>query len=626
MTVDVALRSIGFVPTAGSGRRVTVPANDRVEVRFPAATRRAGTGRWQVVAGASQGKVRMHDAATGELPIWTPATTEAFATYGTLDEGAIKQPIASPQDVWPQFGGLEITTSSTALQALTDAVLQLNRYPYSCSEQISSRLLAIAALRDVLAAFDADGLPDKPALEAQVDRDIALLVSRQRPDGGFGLWKKHERWMWPYVTLHVMHALVRAEQKGFTVPPATMQAGLRWLKQVERHIPSTYGPGARRAIRAYALFVQDLQGTPDAKKAKALLAETSLEDLGLEIQGWLLPTLHGAGATDEVDAIVRHWGNRVAETASGATFVTSYGEGDYLLMHSRRRTDGILLDALIRTRPDSDLVPKVVHALLAHRVRGAWGSTQDNAWVLLALDHYFRVYEAVTPDFVARAWLGEGFAGEHQFRGRTTERARIDVPMAWLVEGDGAQDLVLAKEGAGRLYYRLGLKYAPKDLDLEPADRGFVVERRYEGVDAAEDVSRDDDGVWRIAAGARVRVRVTMVADARRHHVALIDPLPAGLEAINPELATTGDLPRDPQASTQGAPWRWWWGPWYEHDNLRDERAEAFTSLLYAGVYEYSYLARATTPGDFVVPPPRAEEMYEPETFGRGATARVHIE
>ena len=45
-----------------------------------------------------------------------------------------------------------------------------------------------------------------------------------------------------------------------------------------------------------------------------------------------------------------------------------------------------------------------------------------------------------------------------------------------------------------------------------------------------------------------------------------------------------------------------------------------------AGTYTYSYLARATTPGQFVVPPPRAEEMYSPETFGRGRTERVVVE
>ena len=111
-----------------------------------------------------------------------------------------------------------------------------------------------------------------------------------------------------------------------------------------------------------------------------------------------------------------------------------------------------------------------------------------------------------------------------------------------------------------------------------------------------------------------------MAAPARRYHVALVDPLPAGLEALNPALAVTGSIPEDRQEETTATRGWWWWRTWYEHQNLRDERAEAFTSLLWEGVHTYSYVARATTPGNFVVPPPKAEEMYHPETFGRGAS------
>lgn len=50
-----------------------------------------------------------------------------------------------------------------------------------------------------------------------------------------------------------------------------------------------------------------------------------------------------------------------------------------------------------------------------------------------------------------------------------------------------------------------------------------------------------------------------------------------------------------------------------------------FAALLWAGVYTYSYVARATTPGEFIAPPPKAEEMYYPETFGRGASERVVV-
>ncbi len=149
------MRARNATLTSGAGRRLTVPANDRAEVRFPMAAESAGTARIQVGAVAGSDA----DAAEVELPVWTPATTEAFATYGTLDEGAVVQPVRAPLGAVPQFGGLEVTTSSTALQALTDAVLYLVAYPFECAEQLSSRVLAVAALRDVLKAFDAQGLP-----------------------------------------------------------------------------------------------------------------------------------------------------------------------------------------------------------------------------------------------------------------------------------------------------------------------------------------------------------------------------------------------------------------------------------------------------------------------------------
>ena len=103
-----------------------------------------------------------------------------------------------------------------------------------------------------------------------------------------------------------------------------------------------------------------------------------------------------------------------------------------------------------------------------------------------------------------------------------------------------------------------------------------------------------------------------------------MDPLPAGLEPLNPALAVTASVPEDP--SETPTRWWWWWRRWYEHQNLRDERAEAFASLLWDGIYSYTYEATATTPGEFVVPPAKAEEMYSPEVFGRTGTDRMIIQ
>jgi uncharacterized protein YfaS (alpha-2-macroglobulin family) len=294
-----------------------------------------------------------------------------------------------------------------------------------------------------------------------------------------------------------------------------------------------------------------------------------------------------------------------------------------LLLHSDRRADAIILDALIGDDPKNDLIPKIVRGLLAHRKAGRWENTQENVFALLALGRYFAAYEKATPNFVARLWMGDSFAGSQEFRGPSTGSRQLGIPMKYLAAQTTQQKLTLSKEGQGRLYYRIGMSYSPLDSQLKAADHGFTVTRRYEAIDDPNDVRRDEDGTWRIKAGARVRVRLTMVAPARRYHVALVDPLPAGLETLNPELATTEEIPEDRKDKKDY--WRWAWR-WFEHQNMRDERVEAFTSLLWEGVYNYSYVARATTPGLFVVPPPKAEEMYHPETFGRGATDHMVVQ
>jgi uncharacterized protein YfaS (alpha-2-macroglobulin family) len=634
MTVDVAVRARNASLTAGAGRRLVVAANDRAEVRIPMAAVRAGQARIQV--GAASGGAA--DAAEVELPVWTPATTEAFATYGQIDEGSIAQPVKAPAGVVPEFGGLEVTTSSTALQALTDAVLYLVAYPFECAEQLSSRVLAVAALRDVLTAFQAEGLPRPEEMREAAKRDIDRLRALQNDDGGFGFWRRGDE-SWPYVSIHAAHALARAKAKGFPVPDDTLERSRRYLREIERHVSSDYGREVRRTLQAYALSVRALSGDADPARARDLVREAGVGSLSFEALGWVLPVLSkDAASTAEVTAIRRRLANNVTETAGAAHFAVSYGDGAHLLLHSDRRADAILLEALIADSPESALIPKLVEGLLAHRKAGRWSNTQENVFVLLALDRYFQAYEKTTPDFVARAWLGERYAGSHEFRGRTTERHHVRIPMPYLQEAKRASDLLLAKEGPGRLYYRIGLRYAPATLILTSLDRGFTVERSYEGVDDPKDVRRDDDGTWRIRAGARVRVRLTMVAPSRRYHVALVDPLPAGLEPLNPALATTGTVPEDGGSDVApiGAPglggprhpghWWWWSRPWFDHQNLRDERVEAFSALLWEGVHTYRYVARATTPGTFVVPPPKAEEMYGPETFGRGATDRVLIQ
>ncbi|HTJ41383.1 MAG TPA: DUF6049 family protein, partial [Kofleriaceae bacterium] len=569
MKVRVAVRATNADLTDGEGREVTVPANDRVEVRFPAKTEMAGTARFQLAAASGS----IGDASQLALPVWTPATTEAFATYGVIDDGAIRQPVALPGQIVKQFGGLEIETSSTQLQALTDAFLYLVTYPFECSEQIASRDLSIAALKDVLGAFHAKGLPAPAAIEARLADDMEHLASMQNYDGGFPIWERgHESF--PFNSVHVTNALVRAKAKGYKVPPDMIARALQYLREIEQHYPAWYPEDVKRSITSYALYVRKLAGDVDVARAKGLLKEAGgAKKLPMEANGWLLGVMTGQKDTDAERADILHTlGNTVSETAGAANWRTGYADGNYLLLNSDRRVDAVILESLIQEAPKNDLIPKVVTGLLAHRVQGRWENTDESVFVLTALDQYFQTYEKTAPDYVARVWLGDQYAGDYTFKGHTTDRFAVDIPMKFVADAVAAKksDLIIQKDGAkGRLYYRIGMTYAPASLQLQSADYGFVVDRLYEAVDDPADVRREKDGVWHIKAGARVRVRLTMVNENRRYHVALVDPLPAGLEPMNPAIAVTGDVPRDPKEAK--GDW-WWYGTWYEHQNLRDER------------------------------------------------------
>jgi uncharacterized protein YfaS (alpha-2-macroglobulin family) len=98
-------------------------------------------------------------------------------------------------------------------------------------------------------------------------------------------------------------------------------------------------------------------------------------------------------------------------------------------------------------------------------------------------------------------------------------------------------------------------------------------------------------------------------------------------DSENPDVSDDeGDDKRLPSRGRALRSWFWYRANWYEHENLRDERVEAFGTEVWAGVHNYTYVARATTPGRYVVPPTKAEEMYAPETFGRSVSTRVIVE
>ncbi|MBE3034280.1 MAG: hypothetical protein IMZ74_13945, partial [Actinobacteria bacterium] len=214
-----------------------------------------------------------------------------------------------------------------------------------------------------------------------------------------------------------------------------------------------------------------------------------------------------------------------------------------------------------------------------------------------------------------------------EFKGRSTESKARDLATAQvLARGTpgSTQSLTFTREGAGTLFYTARLRYAPDQLFQQGLDSGFNIERTYSPfVEAGTRPAATS-----FKAGDLVRVTLTFRLTKERRFVAVTDPLPAGFEAVESWFATTARSLADEQVQ-QGEPdddWlSWWRRGGFDHVERHDDRIQLFAARLAEGRHQFTYIVRATTAGTFRTAPARAEEMYEPEVFGRTATHVIEI-
>jgi uncharacterized protein YfaS (alpha-2-macroglobulin family) len=297
----------------------------------------------------------------------------------------------------------------------------------------------------------------------------------------------------------------------------------------------------------------------------------------------------------------------------------------YLLWfwNSNVRSSSLVLSTLVRAGAAPGDVTPMVRWLMTARKNGRWGNTQENALAMQALVSYYRKYESQTPNFTATVRLGTEDLVRATFKGRSTEAATKDVPMAILAkDGAPARELTLRREGEGTLFYAARLTYAPDAAALAARDNGFHVERHY--APAAGGAAGTT-----FQAGDLVRVTLGFDLPKERRYVAVTDPVPAGFEPVESWFNTTAaDVAKQTEEQDgTGAPT--WEDVWkrgtFDRVERHDDRVLLFATRLADGHHEFSYVVRATTAGTFIVAPARAEEMYAPEVSGRTATQTIEV-
>ena len=175
------------------------------------------------------------------------------------------------------------------------------------------------------------------------------------------------------------------------------------------------------------------------------------------------------------------------------------------------------------------------------------------------------------------------------------------------------RDVTFERQGTGTLFYLMRLRYIPIGMLHDPLDQGFGVTRTY--------------SQKTFKAGDVIKVTLKIRNTKERRFVAVTDPIPAGTEPVESWFATTAsDLSEAQQSADRGGDWTSWWRHGgFDHVERHDDRVNLFATRLSEGTHEFEYMVRATTAGTFVTAPASAEEMYEPEVFGRTSSVIVEV-
>ena len=275
-----------------------------------------------------------------------------------------------------------------------------------------------------------------------------------------------------------------------------------------------------------------------------------------------------------------------------------------LVFPSETRTIARISRALATSAPSHPKLPLLRDALVTLGKGDGWGSTTANAEALAALAAWLQAPR----DTTWRLDIAEGGKGSTVTPTGGTGVLRTSTAGLAEVKSSAAVGL------------RVDTRYLPTadGGTVAPVTNGFVVTRTIEVLtDGASEKYPLDKGGTKldIPKGAVLEDHVQVVVPEDRTYVAIAIPLAAGVEALNPRLATAPPESRPRIATTRAPAWADW----------RDDEVVYYYDVLPKGTYDLAFRARATVAGDFVLPPATAERLYDLSVVGGSAGARVVV-
>ena len=469
---------------------------------------------------------------------------------------------------------------SVAVSTSLDAASLLNaldRYPFGCSEQIASQAMAMLYVNELAAQAK---LAPGGEIEQRIKDTIPRLLARQDSNGSFGLWSVggEDPWLDAYVT----DFLTRARERGFDVPAAAYTLAVDRLRNYVATAPEPNKNGGREL--AYALYVLARNGAAPIGDLR-YIADVKLSEVATPIaKAQIAAALAMVGDKARADSVYLAALNAISPQPKLDLGRTDFG--------SALRDAAALVTLASEGRAPQKTIDDAVLRIDSARALSSRTSTQEDAWLVLA----------------ARALVKQLNAISLSINGETRQGAFYRSLRA----DDLASPFAVANHGEGNVQAVVSVSGAP--LTPEPAaEQGFKLERSYHTLDG-ETVDPS-----KVKQNQRFVVVLKMTEPQPQFgRVIVADYLPAGFEIDNPRLVSSGETGTLAWIADAEEP---------VNTEFRDDRFTAAFERKQdsSPVFTVAYVARAVSPGRYVLPQAMVEDMYRPDRFGRTATGAIEI-
>lgn len=595
------------------------------------------------------------DTVENVIPITRNDTYEAVATAYSTTAGEAKEYVYLPDNIVADKGVVSVQASATLAVFLSDALKSLAEYPYGCSEQIVSKLSAMAIVQRGLQLKNVADKFSLPPIEFEgrqftvdeaIEAGLNRLYASQTGSGGFAYYPSMSA-SFP-LTLHVINALVDVQGAGYAVRAGAIDSALQYVWQQVTYSPEWFNDDDWVILAAYAMSRVPSYRAPndtieDRVRAIAKNEQTvneKLSSLSLAHLAILLTRGYPAGLKS---AVYKSLENRVQIDSRGAYLPPLANRYRYEYFETPVKNTAMLLKAIAADRRENVISDKVVRWLLRSRAKdGAWGSSNNTVTVVDAFTDWLAWRRETESEFDLGLWVDDKKLTTWNVGPQTVFDIFSEDLAISAFPRNTLNTLTFRKTNRSQLpnafYYDLLLKYYLPTGSVPPRDEGFAVTRSLYRLDDRLQKTPVTDA----RPGEVLHGRLVITAPKTRNYVAVEDFIPAGTELVNFRLSTEDTMLErergkpsdgyntwDGDGSGETGPAFDWltaeeFGMPAQYDQFRpdaeethDDRLFLFKERLAPGVYAYDYFVRALIPGTYQHLPAVVSEMYFPENFGR---------